>query len=99
VEEFPLLEQAHADHAGDGLVIVGIVYQDSAGAARDFMQRMGADWPTLMDPDQAVANAYGLFGPPATFFVDPQGTVVARQIGQLTATDLQRHLNRLLVEE
>jgi cytochrome c biogenesis protein CcmG/thiol:disulfide interchange protein DsbE len=99
VEEFPLLEQAQAEHTADGLAIVGIVYRDSAGAARDFMQRMGADWPTLIDPDETVANEYGIIGPPETFFIDQGGTVAARQIGLLTATDLQRHLARILVEE
>ena len=75
VEEFPLLQDAETEHAADGLVLVGIVYRDNAEAARSFMERMGADWPTLMDPGEKVAEEFGIFGPPETFFIDPQGTV------------------------
>lgn len=98
-EEFPLLEDALAAHASDGLVMIGIVYRDNAEAARSFMQSMGADWTTAMDPGETVANEFGIFGAPETFFIDSEGTVVARQIGQLSATDLERHLARLLNEE
>lgn len=97
VEEFPLLQAAAADHAADGLALVGIVYQDNADAARAFMQSMGAGWPTLMDPGEQVADAFGIVaGPPETFFIDAEGIVMARQIGQLSASDLERHLAVIL---
>ncbi len=100
VEEFPLLQQAAAEHASDGLALIGIVYRDNADAARSFMQQMGADWPTAMDPGETVADQFGILaGPPETFFIDAEGTVVARQIGQLAARDLERHLAAILVEE
>lgn len=97
VEEFPLLKRAAAQHAGDGLALVGIVYKDSSAAAADFMQRMGANWPTLMDPGEKTADAFGIVaGPPESFFIDAEGTVIARQIGQLSAGDLDRHLAAIL---
>jgi cytochrome c biogenesis protein CcmG/thiol:disulfide interchange protein DsbE len=100
VEEFPLLQQAAAEHAADGLALIGIVYRDNADAARSFMQQMGAEWPTVMDPGETVADEFGILaGPPETFFIDAEGTVVARQIGQLGATDLERHLAAILVKE
>ncbi len=100
VEEFPLLQEAAAAHAPDGLALIGIVYRDNADAARSFMQEMGADWPTVMDPGETVADEFGILaGPPETFFIDAEGTVVARQIGQLAAGDLERHLAAILVKE
>jgi cytochrome c biogenesis protein CcmG, thiol:disulfide interchange protein DsbE len=99
VEEFPLLREAWARHAADGLAVVGIVYRDSSERARDFMERMDARWPAAMDPAGAVAEAYGIFGPPETFFIDRHGIVVGRQIGQLSERDLERKLAQIIGEE
>ncbi|HEX2194349.1 MAG TPA: TlpA disulfide reductase family protein [Candidatus Limnocylindria bacterium] len=99
VEEFPLLSEAATRHAGDGLALVGIVFRDNSEAARAFMQRMGASWPAAMDPGEATAQEYGIYGPPETFFIDAEGTVVARQIGPLGRADLERHLATLLGKE
>jgi cytochrome c biogenesis protein CcmG/thiol:disulfide interchange protein DsbE len=99
VEEFPLLEQARQRHAAGGLTVIGVVFQDSSEAARDFMSRMGAEWQAAMDPGERAADRYGIFGPPETFFIDANGTVVARQIGQLSAADLERHLAKITGKE
>ena len=99
VEEFPLLTSAAAAHEADGLAIVGIVFRDRSEAARAFMARMGATWPAAMDPGDAVATRFGIIGPPDTFFIDRDGVVVGRQIGQLSAADLDRGLAQILGEE
>jgi cytochrome c biogenesis protein CcmG/thiol:disulfide interchange protein DsbE len=99
IEEFPLLVDASAAHRADGLAVIGIVYRDRSEPARAFMTRMGAGWPTAMDPDEAVATRYGIIGPPDTFFIDRNGVIVGRQIGQLSAADLERGLGQILGEE
>jgi cytochrome c biogenesis protein CcmG/thiol:disulfide interchange protein DsbE len=99
VEEFPLLARAATAHDRDGLAIVGIVFRDRSEAARDFMARMGGTWPAVMDPGEALAAKFGVIAPPATFFVDRNGVVVGRQLGQLSAADLDRELGEILGEE
>jgi cytochrome c biogenesis protein CcmG/thiol:disulfide interchange protein DsbE len=99
VEEFPLLDGALADHGGEGLVIIGIVYRDNSEAARDFMQRTGARWTAAMDPGEVVAGEYGIFGPPETFFIDRDGVVAGRQVGQLTAADVERQVALIVGKE
>ncbi len=99
IDEFPLLVDASAAHGAEGLAVIGIVYRDRLEPARAFMSQMGAPWATAMDPGEAVATRYGIIGPPETFFIDRGGMVVGRQIGQLTAADLQRGLTQILGEE
>jgi cytochrome c biogenesis protein CcmG/thiol:disulfide interchange protein DsbE len=99
VEEFPLLQRALEAHRGEGLAIIGIVYADRSEAARAFIGRMGATWPSAMDPDGRLAREYSIFGPPETFFIDRRGTLVSRQIGQLSAADLERQLSAILSKE
>ncbi len=99
VEEFPLLTAAVDAHAAEGLAVIGIVFRDRSEAARDFMSRMGATWPAAMDPGEAVAARYGVIGPPATYFIDRDGLIAGRQIGQLSADDLDRGLAGILDRE
>jgi cytochrome c biogenesis protein CcmG/thiol:disulfide interchange protein DsbE len=95
--EFPLLlSQYRAHHDPDGLDIVGVLWKDSAAAARDFMASYGATWPTLTDPDGAAMNSYQAVAPPQTYFIDRSGVIVSRQIGELTAADLERQVAAIL---
>jgi cytochrome c biogenesis protein CcmG, thiol:disulfide interchange protein DsbE len=89
VEEFPLLRAVAEQHTDDGLVIVGIVYQDRVESARAFMTRNGGTWAAAMDPDDQVAEAYNIFAPPETYFIGRDGRIVARHIGQFTADSLE----------
>lgn len=99
VEEFPILQGALAKHRAHGLVVVGVVVRDNSEAARAFMARTGAPWSAVMDPGEDVARRFGIYAPPETFFIDPQGVVVGRQIGQLTGADLARQLALILGKE
>jgi len=50
-DEAPLLTAADRVSGSAGLHIMGVVYQDSADNARDFMRRYGQLYPGLLDPD------------------------------------------------
>lgn len=95
-DEFPLFKQALADHADDGLAIVGTVYLDSDDAARTFAQKTGASWPSVSDPDGSLAKAWRVVAPPQTYFIDRNGVIVSRQIGEVSAADFQRQLDAIL---
>ena len=85
VTEHPLLLDLARDHAGD-LQLVGVVYQDTEGAARAFLDRHGhGGWPDLADATGRIALDLGVTGPPETFFVDAQGVVRYRHVGPLTS--------------
>jgi cytochrome c biogenesis protein CcmG/thiol:disulfide interchange protein DsbE len=99
VDEFPLLAAALERHRGEGLAVIGIVYRDRSESAREFMARMGAAWPAVMDPAEAAALAYGVYGPPESFFIGRDGIVAGRQIGQLSEADLDRQLSLILGKE
>jgi cytochrome c biogenesis protein CcmG, thiol:disulfide interchange protein DsbE len=99
VEEFPLLREAVEEHVDDGLVVLGIVYGDRSEAARAFMERNGASWQAMMDPDERVATAYKIFAPPETYFIGRDGRIVARHIGQITAGSLEAKVAAIMDEE
>lgn len=96
VDEHPVLADAWDAHS-DSVTIVGVVYQDGADAARDFLARLGdAGYPHLLDPDGTVAVDFGVTGPPETFFVDAGGIVRAKQFGPLTDALMAERLGSIL---
>jgi cytochrome c biogenesis protein CcmG/thiol:disulfide interchange protein DsbE len=95
-DEAPLLTAAAADYAARGLRVVGVVYQDSAESARDFMGRYGQTYPGLLDPDGRTAIDYGVFGIPETFFIDASGIVRSRQVGPVSIDGLRRQIQGIL---
>lgn len=99
VEEFPLLRETAEEHAEAGLVVLGIVYQDRAEAARAFMQSNGGSWQAAMDPDERVARAYNILAPPETYFIGRDGRIAARHIGQFTPDSLEDSVAAIIDEE
>lgn len=79
-------------------MVIGVVYQDRSEAARDFMRRNGASWAAAMDPGGQVAADYGILGAPETYFIGRDGTIVARQIGQISARSLDEKLAAIIEE-
>jgi cytochrome c biogenesis protein CcmG/thiol:disulfide interchange protein DsbE len=96
VREFPLLARAAAGHKADRLAVVGVLVQDRPDAARAFIRQHGGDWPVGVDADRRTADAWSVVGLPHTFFVRPDGTLAAHQLGELTPATLDRQLTAIL---
>lgn len=95
-EEFPLMVQAYADHADDGLEILGILHDDAAEGAGAFVADQGAAWPVLLDPDDTAWSDYLGVGLPTSFFVDADGIVQAFSLGPFNEAGLAAQLATVL---
>jgi peroxiredoxin len=86
----PLLRDELANHASDGLAIVGVIFKDSTDPAREFAESFGATWPSATDPDGAIARAYRVVAPPQSYFIDRAGVLRSIQIGEILQSDFDR---------
>ena len=68
--------------------VVGVVYQDDAQAALSFLRNGGATWPAVADPQGATALEWGVRGPPESYLVGPDGTVLAKVLGPVTTSQV-----------
>ena len=68
---------------GEGVQLLGVIFQDSPAAARAFQRELGGDWPLLQDPGGRTVVDFGVRAPPETFVVDAQGIIVAKFSGPL----------------
>jgi cytochrome c biogenesis protein CcmG/thiol:disulfide interchange protein DsbE len=88
--EFPLFTSKLAEHAADGLVVVGVLMYDTPTEARAFVAQFGATWPTVLDPDGRLRAAYQAVARPQSYFVDRSGVLRAIQIGEVVSADFER---------
>ena len=94
--EHPYLMSFYERWQPRGVAMVGIVYNDSAGAVREWRAETGTQWPDVMDPGGRTALDYGVYGVPETFVVGADGVVVAKLVGEAKPGSLDRILERLL---
>jgi cytochrome c biogenesis protein CcmG/thiol:disulfide interchange protein DsbE len=73
------LESAYQQYRADGVVFVGIDFQDARSDARRFVRVHGITYPVVRDPGDIVTR-YGLLGTPETFFIDRLGRLVGDPI-------------------
>ncbi len=93
-EEPDLVAFAYHHRAPGAAALVGVVFEDTNGAAREFQKSEGATWPTLTDPGTRIALAYGVTSPPETFLISPTGIVAAHIYGAMTERFLDQQLAR-----
>ena len=94
-EEAPRLEAAWQKY-GDRVQFLGINYQDQEADALAFIEEFGHGFPSGADPRGEVGLDFGLFGLPATYFVDPEGTIRSVKIGEISADELESNIQGLL---
>ena len=81
-EEHDDLILAAQRFGGQGVTFLGIVYQDRPESAIGMLDEMGRGYDNLVDPGSRAAIDFGVFGVPETFFIDRDGTVVAKVVGR-----------------
>jgi cytochrome c biogenesis protein CcmG/thiol:disulfide interchange protein DsbE len=93
--EHGLLQQA-AQSMGQHVRFLGVVYDDEDARIQEFLKRHGSGYPALVDKSGKTAIAYGVYGVPETFFIDPRGRIVAKYEGPLGPEALAANVQKLL---
>ncbi len=97
IVEHPLLMAGARRWEGE-IHFLGIIYQDDPSLIRQFMSERGSWGPALYDEGSRAAIAYGVYGPPETFFIDRNGVIIDKVIGAVSPDQLLDAANRLLTQ-
>lgn len=81
LEEMPSMQALHSTMPAEYFQMVTILYNDRPEYAQNVVNKTGATFPVLLDPDLLAAREYGLTGVPETFIIDPQGVLREKIIG------------------
>jgi cytochrome c biogenesis protein CcmG/thiol:disulfide interchange protein DsbE len=77
-----------AEHQDNGARLVGVIFEDPTSAIRSLLGPWIGLYPVVTDPGGRIALNYGVYNPPSKYVIDPEGTVVAKIIGPVTAAGL-----------
>jgi cytochrome c biogenesis protein CcmG/thiol:disulfide interchange protein DsbE len=89
--EAPILAAAEPALREQGVIFLGVDSQDAAEDAQDFEETFGIGYRSVVDQDGSLANEYGVFGFPETFFIDADGVIRAKHVGPIDAQTLQTY--------
>jgi len=92
--EMPVFQEVYERYQDDGLVILALDQGEPADVARDFFyDEMGLTFTPLLDEKSGISALYGSYSVlPSTFFIDPDGKVVAIHRGPLTEGQVTGYL-------
>ena len=91
--EMPELQRTFEERQEDGLAILAVNLQESPEMARRFFyDDLGLTFTPLLDTEGEVANRYGVFNLPTTFFVNPEGTITVVHRGLLTEGQIDGYM-------
>jgi cytochrome c biogenesis protein CcmG, thiol:disulfide interchange protein DsbE len=93
-EEMPLINELATRAGKDGYGVLGIAVDDTRAAVMQYAQEAKLVFPIALDLNSTVKRAYRIFGPPATFFIDGQGTIRDVVIGPITAERAREGLKK-----
>jgi cytochrome c biogenesis protein CcmG/thiol:disulfide interchange protein DsbE len=94
-DEMPQLRtfaRAHA-RAGNAVILTVAYDQSDIAGLRSMLRSSQAGWPAVNDGQADVT--YGVGGLPESYLVDPNGTVVAKYVGGVVASQLDSEISRL----
>jgi peroxiredoxin len=78
----PSVNRLYREYKDKGLEVLLISFRESPEVVKRTVKERGYVAPVLVDRSGDVAGIkYGVWGPPTVYFVDRQGTLLARGVG------------------
>lgn len=87
-EEAPILAQGWRTYGPRGVLFLGLNMQDLTDDARGFIDEFDITYPTIREPSDDTAGAYGATGIPETYFVTAKGRIVGHVVGVVSEQQL-----------
>jgi len=97
--EMPVFERAQQQYREQGLVVLGVNFQERDEQILAFEKEVGVTFPSLVDRTGEVTRRWRATALPTTFLVDRQGIIRDVRVGPYTDEMLQSRLAKLLAEE
>ena len=88
-EEMPVFDRAYQQQAGDGLLIVGVNFDESAQNVSNFGDEFGLSFPLVLDDGGDIQKLYGVRAYPTTYLIDRDGAIIAYHAGPLSEFQIQ----------
>ncbi|MDP3537830.1 MAG: TlpA disulfide reductase family protein [Azonexus sp.] len=94
--EMKAIEAVYQRQKDKGLAIVAVNTGQDKPTVAAFIQKIAVTYPALLDEQSAIAKRYGVVGLPTTYFVDAQGIIRGKIVGEADAATFERYALEIL---
>jgi len=94
--EMPALESLYNRYRDRGLVVVAVNVGQPKETVTAFLQKVQVTYPVLLDAETKVTKAYGVLGVPRTFFLDRNGAIRFKVLGDATEETLHKLVRKMM---
>lgn len=94
-KEMPIMQKIYEKHQ-DEVTIVAVNFTASEKSAKDvenFVQQAGFTFPILLDPKNKMNSGYKILTYPTSFFLDENGVIQDKVVGELNEKTIKEKLN------
>ena len=95
--EMPLI-QHFSDQHGDNLVVLAVNVGEDEGVVQRFVEEHQLSMVFLLDFEKTVTELFRVYAYPTTLFIDEEGVMQARHIGELNEQLLVRYLQQIGID-
>lgn len=93
-EEMPLFEKVAKEYDNVVVLAINMAHQDSGREkVSQFLTAQNLTFPVVFDETGDVADAYEIVNLPGTYFIDEEGKVTSKVLGQVHEEVLLQHLD------
>lgn len=93
--EMPSFQQRFETYRQQGLMVLGVDFDEPADEVIAFAEMLGLTFPLLLDPGGQVQDLYLVRGYPTSFFLDAAGVIQVQHIGVISESQLDDYLMRI----
>lgn len=94
--EMKAIDAVYRRYRDKGLEVFAINAGQDKATVEAFIRKLGVTYPVLLDEQSSIARRYGVVGLPTTYFVDAEGVVRGKVIGEADEAVFERHALALL---
>ena len=92
-EEMPDLQSIYQESDDD--VVILAINMDAHNDVEGFIDSYSVTFPVLLDENDQISDMYQIISLPTTYFIDEDGTIVQKHLGQITYEQLEEILKKI----
>lgn len=93
--EMPLLTRVAQQGSQDGITVIGVNMGETEEEILKFLEEFNVNFPIVLDADGSIARLYSVPALPMTFFIDGDGLIQYRRVGELHEGHITEGLSRM----
>jgi peroxiredoxin len=94
--ELPVIQNAYEQYQEKGVEFLGVNMQESKSAVEQFVTERKLTFPVLLDSDGTVSKALRISAVPTTYFIDGDGIIRAKLVGEMNSDTISKGINLAL---